>query len=457
MQILFIHVAGRTGNRHRTNLIPNGLFGLADGLDKSGHKVTIIHKELEETLSPHFDLASYVTTTAYDLACFDLYFHYQSHSVLEAARLVKKYSPRTHILLGGLTASIFANEILENFSFVDSVLKGDCEQPILQLAKALEEKTTLAAVANLHYRENRLILNNPMTYVITPEIYKNTSYANYKLLKNHDVYFHMRLNSPNLSNIKQTYYSFGRSCPKNCSFCGASHSVEALINGRRTTFLKDASSVAADLKAAKSYGITHWNAGFDPLSNPGYLTELFSILRAENIRLDFVFDSFGLPTDSLLQDIANTFNPRPIINISPYSGSRRVRISNGTSNYTNDELINSLTEMKNHNLRCSVYFTAGLFNETDDDVEQTKTLIRSIRQKFPEFQIHAQAIEIEPFSLISRKADEHGIKNHPQTFLDYVRLHAAGDDIAYETEFFNFTQIKDIVKEYNVCAQTTPY
>ena len=86
------------------------------------------------------------------------------------AKIVKEKCPQTFITLGGFTASYFAQEIMENYPFIDSIIKGEGEIPIRELAeKIANNDENLSTVPNLFWRKNREIVHNSNTFVATDE------------------------------------------------------------------------------------------------------------------------------------------------------------------------------------------------------------------------------------------------------------------------------------------------
>ncbi len=71
-------------------------------------------------------------------------------------RLVKKRSPRTHIVLGNTHASFFAKELLEA-NPIDSIVVGEGEHTFTNLLKRIESGDSLAGVQGLSYREDELV------------------------------------------------------------------------------------------------------------------------------------------------------------------------------------------------------------------------------------------------------------------------------------------------------------
>lgn len=85
---------------------------------------------------------------------------------LGMAELVKRLHPDARVLLGGLSASYFHEELVDDPA-VDFVLRGDStEEPCRQLLRALREGTPLQAVENLTWkRADGTVVVNPLTFV----------------------------------------------------------------------------------------------------------------------------------------------------------------------------------------------------------------------------------------------------------------------------------------------------
>jgi len=83
----------------------------------------------------------------------DLHWLVHSHGALELAKLVKELTGRP-VILGGLAATYYWREVLEN-PFVDVVVLGDAVEPVLyQLLQKLEKGRLeeLEEIPNVAYR-----------------------------------------------------------------------------------------------------------------------------------------------------------------------------------------------------------------------------------------------------------------------------------------------------------------
>lgn len=166
-QILYIHPAKQPVGFPFTDprfsyltpftLFPMGVTGLLNLLRREGLSVRGLNYPAESFITPGFDLPAWLRQfTAPRLILIDLHWYEHSFGALDVARLCKREFPRTLIVLGGLTASFFAREILEGYPGVDYILRGDAEEPLRRLATALCGGTLtpqdLAAIPNLVYR-----------------------------------------------------------------------------------------------------------------------------------------------------------------------------------------------------------------------------------------------------------------------------------------------------------------
>ena len=86
---------------------------------------------------PDFDVEAYVARLHPKMFGIDLHWLPHAHGALAVAELVKRHHPEIPVLIGGLSASYYHDE-LATYPFVDYVLRGDStEEPCRQLLAAL--------------------------------------------------------------------------------------------------------------------------------------------------------------------------------------------------------------------------------------------------------------------------------------------------------------------------------
>ena len=205
------------------NSMPVSLGFLAGYLEDKNIKVKIIDEQLKP-LSYDFikkELGNLdepkivgisILTSAYKRAC-------------EIARIIKDIHKNTVVIVGGIHPSSTVEECLGE-PFFDIVVRGEGEETLYEIIKALRERRNLINIAGFSYKDSGQIVHNP----------------DRGLLQNLDTIppFPYHLFEDNLNKYKE----FGivvssRGCPHKCIFCSPRiisqnkyriHSVERVIN-----------------------------------------------------------------------------------------------------------------------------------------------------------------------------------------------------------------------------------
>lgn len=149
-----------------------GMLYLGSFLFKNGYKVKFINvPELyqwghgEEVISRITFSGSHGQTPV--LFGIELNWMHQSLGAIELAKRLKKLFPEVFIVFGGVHASLFAKEILSEYSnFVDGVIKGEAELSILDLLKKLESNKSLEDVSGLVWTKKGRVIENPITKIL---------------------------------------------------------------------------------------------------------------------------------------------------------------------------------------------------------------------------------------------------------------------------------------------------
>ena len=169
-------------------LIPMGVPGLVAVLRAQGVGVRGVNYPLERELNRGFDLRQWLRGRRQArVVLIDLHWYEHSYGALSAAEVCKEVLPEAWVVLGGLTASGFAREILEGFPVVDFVIRGDAEVPLVQLvARCLEAEPgqlpEVADVPNLTYRQDGEVQENALTYCAGTEALDKLDFADLSFL-----------------------------------------------------------------------------------------------------------------------------------------------------------------------------------------------------------------------------------------------------------------------------------
>jgi len=385
-----------------TPIITMGLWGLADHLTRSGFPTIIVHTDMERHLHG-FDVVDYVHQNLLIVGCSAHWFPTTAES-LDILREVKEAYPQIFAVLGGYTASYFAREIMENYAWIDGIVRGDGEKPLLELITRLKDgNSDLNDVPNLVWRSNGRIVENEFSYVSTPQDIEHIEFANYdRYFYNYHLgkgYYLERSSiavdfaADDLPSAEHFYLLTGKGCPNNCSICGGGRNAQKLINNRTHCMFLKPEHILRTVKQAMEHGYRNMYVCYDPLpTSPRYL-EYLKAIREENLDVGFAFGFWRLPTKEIVQEFKKT-TKRLLFDISPESISEDVRrVTKDGFYYSNQEMYQALNMLHDEQVYCHVYFAYFLPTETIDDLNATRRAFWEINTHYPHY-IEAICIKI---------------------------------------------------------------
>jgi hypothetical protein len=422
------------GNRNITNpqdqaeknifFFPMGLFPMASDLKKEGFDVEIINLDLESG-----GIEDIVDFQRLDAVGLDLFWVNQALVVLNTAALIKKIKPGVFIFLGGYTASFFAREILEKYPYIDAVVRGEGEVPIIELCKALTAPhgNSLASVPNLAWRDSHQgIILNDFSYTAGPGQMDCLNFTEVQLLRNWETYRDLCKFWTKFTSISQHsifFLEIGRGCKYNCLFCGANALAQEHLNNRRSYTVRSVDAVLSSVREALSHGYTAIMTSFEFEGSDAWYGELFRKIREEKLQLSICYGSWGLPSYELIDSLAQTFVD-VLIEISPESADLEIRKTNKDSRlfYTNRELEKCLDYIDTKsNVKAQVYFSYFLAYDTRETVFNTMAYITKLMLHYSRFtEVVYLNLSTDPASLLYLYPDKYDISISVSNFSDYV-------------------------------------
>lgn len=424
------------------NYMPMGLLALADFLCKNGYISKVLHLGVEWIKDRKFSVIEYLSQFDVKIIGLTLHWHYQSYDVVRVAEDIKKNYPNTYILLGGFTASYYHSEIMENFSFIDGIIRGDGELPVLKLAQQLSnKKQNLEEVPNLTWRDDCANVKiNPHAYVATAEDINKLCFTNLFLLENYTIYINrFALLSiylkylPRILNWKFFSYGtptfilpVGRGCPVDCTFCSGSNMSQRLVSNREKIIFRAQDKVIESIIEAQGYGYKTFHVCFDPYpENPEYWLGLFSKIREKGLKIYFTFESHGLPKKEFINEFRKTFTDNnSSIMLSPESASEAVRKFNKGHFYTNQELIDAISYIDNLGIKLELFFSLGMPGDNIEGMKETAAFGKMLKRKFKGIKTVRTCItELEPASPWYLNPEKYGIVSSKKCFIDFYNRH----------------------------------
>lgn len=468
VDVLFIH-SGKPYGSPPISVPPIGLIALANYLKRAGLQVIVCNAAVETELNSGFDATALAAQYGARIICLDLHWHYQSFSVITLARRLKQSNKNCAIILGGFTATHFHKEILKNYPEIDFIVRGDAEKPLLELVRALiSGGKAFSAIPNLTWRAGKRTHANPLSYSADKALFNSLEFSDF------DVYIHWQRAYPDIETFgllregrlapgkaaeilaasRVFYYNCGRGCTRNCVFCGGGRKAHKTLCNRRTLLMGSLPAVLRQLTGASKAGFINWHTDFFPEGSYSYYKKLFKAIKRAGLRFNLTFGCWHLPDQAFLKLLSETFLPGSTIEISPDSGSERLRRRIGKAYYSNSQLLALLKSVRKLKLKCFIHFTAGLPYEGKKELLETLKLIDTIKTTCPGQEIVAESIDLEPTSPLFNAPVKHKCALMRRSFHDfYIDSSDAKKHLGYATQHFSEQAIQRLIKMLRLRCQ----
>lgn len=431
-EVLYIHPSKLPGGFSRWwtdfysfyALVPMGVIGLVNLLREAGISVTGLNYAMEIDSDEDFDLEEWLREqVGVRVIMIDLHWYEHAFGAVEVAGICKKVFPEVPILLGGFTASLFAKEILENFSSVDFIIRGDAEKPLLQLIRQiLSGNLKPSEVPNLSYRDSNRVAENPLTYIATSEDLDKLDFINIDFFENYQLYY--RYQSSEFDVLTSHWLCLGRGCKSDCSFCGGGRSAHNLIAGREQIVLRSIKGVVNDIHRLHLMGIDQVSLSHDPaFMGQQYWSEFFPEIKKKDFKIGIYNEFFQLPSEEFLNELVDcAIIPHSQVVLSPLSGSAEVRRFNGKL-FTDSQFFETLSHLKKYSFPVTIYFSTNLPLEENETFKATLQMAQKIVDFYPGELLKMANIchTIDPCSPMSLEPDKYFIEVNMETFMDYYR------------------------------------
>jgi B12-binding domain/radical SAM domain protein len=434
-------------------MYPIGFTTMAEYLERHGHRVSIVNLAVRMLRDAEFDaerLLASLNPLAFGL---DLHWLPHAHGSLEVARRIKHYHRQTPVIMGGISASYYHEELI-TYPQVDYVLRGDStEEPLRQLIEAIElgaKPGELRRIPNLTWKDRDGTPRvNPLTHVPShlDDVLVDYSFVVNAVARERKLWNYL----PFAKWIKYpiTAALTCRGCTRNCAICGGSAYASKRIFGRSRPAYRSPEMVADDLRR-----INRFSRG--PVFVLGDIRQAGvdyarRFLRAMQGFDEQVMIEFFWPVErGFMEEVAAAL-PNFVVELSPESHDPAVRRYSGKP--FSDAAIESSIE---HILavgcqRMDLFFMSGLPGQTPQSVLDTIAYCGHLLQRFDGDQrlkmfISPLAPFLDPGSLAFEKADRYGYRKFCHTLEDHRRALLAPSwkyVLSYETRWMSRAELVD--------------
>jgi len=398
-------------------MYPIGFASLSEYLERHGVRVRIINVALKMLKDERLDVEQLIRKLR--PVAFGLDLHWMAHvqGALALAEIIKRHHPQIPVILGGLSATYYHEEILRQYPFIDFVVRGDStENPVLELLQAIKQKKGFDPIPNLTWRDVQgNIRANPLTVV--PETLDDITIDYRHIMKKV-----VRYADPTGYQPFVDWYTYPvtavftcRGCTYNCKTCGGSARTFRSMANRKQPAYRDPKLLAKDI-----FNIAdHLNAPvmiigdiFQPGDN--YAFTFLKEMKEKPVSNHIAFEFFVPPKRHQLERIAESithFN----IEISPESHDEEIRRAFGRP-YDNPSLERMIRDAIEFGCkRIDVFFMTGLPKQTAQSVLDTVDYCRSLLEQVQPYRrllpfISPLAPFLDPGSMVFEEPENYGYR-----------------------------------------------
>jgi len=308
-------------------------------------------------------------------------------SALKLLKTIKKISPKTKIIAGGIHTTFLYEQVLDNYP-VDFVVLGEGDKTILELIKAIEQKKNLSYFKKI----------NGIAYKFKGEIIKSKTRERITNLDSlpipkHD-FFKQFINKSNCA-----YIMTSRGCPFNCSFCPSS-----AYWGRRLV-QRSAENVFKEIKyLIKKYPNLNFIRFLDDefICNNQRVIDLCKMILKEDINIKW--NCLGRAS-SMNEELVKWMKKAGCVEITfgIESGSQRILDKMGKK-VKISQIINAFELCKKYKIIPSFLAIIGSPGENSESVNETIKLARRLNEA-----VEPAILIVFPGTDVCRLAEEKGL------------------------------------------------
>lgn len=416
-------------------MYPLGLTTLCEYLERHGLRARIYNLASMMLNKKNFDVEKNLAKLDSRMFGIDLHWMPHCHGSVEVAKILKRLHPRTPISFGGLSATIFHEDLIK-YDCIDYVVRGDStEEPMRRLveriARAQRTHTPvgdLSDIPNLTWKdETGAVHINPLSWVpdTMDAISLDYAYPMKGVLRHHDMtsYLPMKgwLQYPVTASLTC------RGCARNCATCGGSAYAFKNHFGRRRVAWRDPSLLIRDIENVQNHV---WGPIFvlnDFLQAGEDYTRRFVTGLKGKVRNPIGFEFFGPPPGGdefyrMLDDNLESWS----VEISAESHDDDVRKAFGKGHYKMAELEDTIVDALSHPNceRFDLYFMTGIPKQTAESVRETGAYVQHLYERVNyDPRLVAMTSPMAPFldvgSIVFDNPEKYGYRLRARTFEEH--------------------------------------
>lgn len=439
-------------------IVPFGMVSIAEYLDRNGYKVIIDNLGHRMIVDKDFDVERHIRGISAKIFAIGLQWSVHSQGAMEIAKLCKTIHPNSLVILGGLTATRFHTEIVSKFRFIDAVIRGEAERPLLEFVKAFDNGKISKETPSLTYR------NDSGRVIETPLMKPSADLDDFNFTR-------LDLLEPRASAFPSGFRHWKipvcRGCTYNCAGCGGSAYSYRTYFGMEKLSLRSPEKIVEDMKSVLDQGVRFIGLSQDPrMGGRDYWQDLVTAISIENLDVERLAIDLHSPADEEFVKALSTIGKRIVLTISPESGAYNVRKQHGRG-YSDEAYLNTAKYAHKYGIPISFFFMVGLAKETRETFKETQKMWEQLcildqkarlEGRFRDLEEHfriggptmSQMILLDPGSLAFDFPEKYGYKLIFRDFEQYVQGLSTPSWhmwINYETEMLSRSELAELFLE----------
>jgi clorobiocin biosynthesis protein CloN6 len=426
-------------------MYPIGWFSIKQRLADHGFDAKIVNVASLMLMHPDLDVKQLLGRLEAPVFGFDLHWMTQCHGAIELAAALKEVHPEALTIFGGISATYYADQLIE-YPSVDVVVQGyDTLEPVTELVSRLRQgNRDLRSIPNLLYKAGGEVQATGFTHKPA---------SNYNDAQGDWSYYRDAASAgPSVSKLIMTLPNTG--CVHDCGWCGGSKFAYRNIMGvHKTLIQKDNDLVIEELRtmreAAKHTSIyalqcysenkVRLHAYLDAVKEVGYSS--------------VSFEQFNLtPADTLKKMGEST---SAYIMLSPESHDPKISKAAGRGTYTMEQMENWIPRALDAGVKgVMIWFFIGMPYQDRQSVMDTIAYSERLIRKFGGWAALPLICPMVPFldpgCRFFEQPEQHGYRIFHRTLEDHRRALVEPlwhRRLNYETKWLDRRQLQDVSYE----------
>lgn len=346
---------------------PLNLMYLAQSLLESGHEAKVLDSYAFDLST--VDLLRTIKRYNPDMIAVSLY-SWDLDISFRITKKIKEVFPHIKLVFGGHHASYLPEKTMEEFYFLDFLIRGEAEITIVELAEALEKGKDLSKIKGLTYRSGKKIIHTPERPVIAD--LDTIPIPNPRLVKTK--LYYSKLSKTNPLGVVIT----SRGCPYRCTFCSR------LNEQFRKYRQRSAENVFQEIKQINDTGAKSLDIYDETFTiNHKRCVEILRLMKEEGINLDIrVRTRVNIVNKELLQLFSK--NNVKMVCYGVESGNQQI-LDNINKMITLPKIEKALKLTHRMGLETSAFYIIGLPGDTPKTIRDTINFAKKLDSTFPSF------------------------------------------------------------------------